>query len=291
MSTVATAAIGGARWGNDRRRRLAFQPLQGFALAVHSELSTGRPPLPPSLAPGRTPPAGILVSDFDGTMTRHDFYQLARARWWDNREPDPWNDYLARRITHFEALNRFFARVRTDEASLRTFVEGMELDPGLANALPRLRAAGWDIVVASAGCEWYIRHLLGPLLHQLTLHGNPGRFDPDRGLEMILPTTSRFYSPETGIDKVAVVRAALDQCDRVAFAGDGPPDLPAALLVVPERRFARGWLATALAERNEVFQPFEHWAGLSERLLASTPAEPPTLPPHPGISGPPRPRS
>jgi hypothetical protein len=48
---------------------------------------------------------------------------------------------------------------------------------------------------------------------------------------------------------------ALNRSDRVAFAGDGRPDLKPALAVRPQSRFARGWLAEALSERSEKFHP------------------------------------
>jgi len=51
----------------------------------------------------------VLVSDFDGTMTRHDFYQLARARWWDEGDSDPGQEYLEGRMTPFRSSQRFFA--------------------------------------------------------------------------------------------------------------------------------------------------------------------------------------
>ncbi|MHC1762787.1 MAG: HAD-IB family phosphatase [Verrucomicrobiia bacterium] len=211
--------------------------------------------------------SSVLVTDFDGTMTRNDFYQLARARWWREGNPDPWLEYLDGQITHFDALNRFFARVRGDEASVRAFVREMELDPTLPEALEGIVTAGWRVVIASAGCEWYIRQLLADIKVPFEIHANPGRYVPAEGLQMIPPLESPFYSCQTGIDKVAIVRHALANNSRVAFAGDGPPDLPAAKLVPPERRFARSWLAEALAKEGEAFQPFTTWTGLANRLV------------------------
>ena len=212
----------------------------------------------------------VLVSDFDGTMTRLDFYQRARARWWDLAQGDPWEDYLAGRLTHFEALNRFFARVRGSEAELRQFIDGMELDPAVPEALERLVRAGWRIVIASAGCEWYIRHLLRQVRVPVALYANPGRYDPERGLEMTLPESSPFFIRSTGIDKVAVTRAAMAGGALTAFAGDGPPDLPAARLVPARLRFARGYLAQALDKAGEGYHPLENWAGLADTLLRET---------------------
>ncbi len=84
---------------------------------------------------------------------------------------------------------------------------------------------------------------------------------------MTLPTDSPYFSPHTGIDKEAVVRHAVEDGRCVAFAGDGQPDLPAAMLVPPPRRFARGWLADYLNAEGIPFQPFSRWAEISKRLL------------------------
>jgi 2-hydroxy-3-keto-5-methylthiopentenyl-1-phosphate phosphatase len=84
---------------------------------------------------------------------------------------------------------------------------------------------------------------------------------------MSLPANSRFFSRETGIDKVDIVKAALASAPIVAFAGDGRPDLAPALLVPPHLRFARGWLADALSVRGESFRPFERWSQIADVLL------------------------
>ena len=86
---------------------------------------------------------------------------------------------------------------------------------------------------------------------------------------MLRPTGSRFYSEQTGIDKVAIVRDAVSRDSRAAFAGDGPPDLPAARLVKSASLFARGWLAGALSDAGERFHPLTTWAQLADQLLSS----------------------
>lgn len=207
-----------------------------------------------------------LVSDFDGTLTRYDFFDLVRQRWPFPPEDDPWERYVAGKITHFEALAEIFLRIRTTETSLLDLVRSMELEPRLADSVQALRECDWELVIASAGCDWYINYLLRQAGVSVVLHANPGKFDPEGGLQMALPYDSRFFSPTTGINKVAIVRDALARSPSVAFAGDGRPDLESALLVSPERRFARGWLAEALRERGEGFHPFERWSQIADQL-------------------------
>ena len=153
-------------------------------------------------------------------------------------------------MTHFEALQAIFASIRADRETVNAVVDRMELDPELSSALARLRRSGWDVVVMSAGCEWYIRILLGKAGVDLPVFSNPGRFEEGRGLLMELPRGSPFFSPTLGIDKAAVVRHGIAEGRRVAFAGDGFPDLDPARLVPASLRFARGDLARVLERRG-----------------------------------------
>lgn len=210
----------------------------------------------------------ILVSDFDGTLTRFDFFDLVRQRWPIPPERDPWNRYLAGEITHFQALADIFAGIQASDAELDELTERMELDPDLAEAMERLVQKGWEIVVASAGCDWYIRRLLERAGVNVTVHANPGRLIDGR-LMMSRPEGSPFWSESTGVDKIAVVQEALQRSDSVAFAGDGRPDLEPALLVNPTRRFARGWLAEALEERGQKFQSFDRWSDIVPQLTSA----------------------
>jgi len=211
-------------------------------------------------------PAGILVSDFDGTMTRRDFYDLVRERWPLPPEDDPWERYVAGRCTHFEALAEIFGRIRADAATIDTLLQQMELDPKLPSAVAALKAAGWRVIVASAGCAWYINRLLSKAGVELEVHANPGEFSPEHGLHMQLPTTSRYFNRQTGIDKAAIVKEAQQQAELVAFCGYGRPDLAPALSVPGTRRFARGWLAGELSARKEPFLRFESWSEIENQL-------------------------
>jgi 2,3-diketo-5-methylthio-1-phosphopentane phosphatase len=208
----------------------------------------------------------ILVSDFDRTMTRHDFYQLVAERLLPPGTPDYWSEYRAGRMTHFEALNAYFAAAVPGEAALHELARAMGLDPQLHDGVQRLRSSGWALVVASAGCAWYISRLLQESGVAIEVHANPGEVVNGR-LVMELPRSSPVFSPTTGIDKAGVVRRALATHDVVAFAGDGPPDLEPALLVRPELRFATGHLADELGRLGEGFHRFEQWSEVARMLV------------------------
>lgn len=215
-------------------------------------------------------PRRIFVSDFDGTMTDVDFFELARQHLVPPDAPDYWQQYLAGQLTLFEVLSSIFASIRTDEETMLRTMRLAKLDARLREGIERLRGVGWEIEVASAGCAWYIERLLGEQGVTLTIHANPGRFEPERGLMMSRATDSPFYSEAAGINKAAIVRHAQRRADDVAFAGDSLPDLQAALLVPPERRFARAALAAELREQQLPFREYETWYDIAERLVAET---------------------
>ena len=213
-------------------------------------------------------PHAVLVSDFDGTMTADDFYKLTAARLLPPDALTPWQDYRAGRITHFTALQTIFSRIRATEQQLLDLIVDMRPDPQLATSIAQLRAAGWEVVVASAGCDWYIDRLLAQAGITVEIHANPCTHAPDGSLNMQPPTASPFYCNATGVDKAAIVRFQQDRADTVAFAGDGFADLEAALLANPALRFAKADLASALTAKGEAFCPFATWSDVAQQLLA-----------------------
>jgi 2,3-diketo-5-methylthio-1-phosphopentane phosphatase len=208
-----------------------------------------------------------LVTDFDGTLTEQDFYELVRSQVLPKDVPDYWKDYFAGSTTHFEALAAYFAAIRSDEDTLLRLADSMGLDEGLSESVALLERHGWGVTVASAGCRWYIDYLLKQAGVILEVYSNPGEFRGDEGLIMKRDRSSPFYSESVGVDKAAIVRDALARFDCVAYAGDGKPDLESALLVEPRYRFARGWLARHLEKEGIAFRGFGRWSEVAGMLV------------------------
>src|SRR5262245_56500481 len=128
------------------------------------------------MADGETQRA-LLVTDFDGTLTRRDFFQLVVEAFAPEALHEYWDGYKQGRYTHFEALAGIFTSIRASEDEVLAVVRRAELEPELKPWLERLDAAGWDVVVTSAGCLWYVRHLLRWAGVEMEVHANPGRFE------------------------------------------------------------------------------------------------------------------
>jgi 2,3-diketo-5-methylthio-1-phosphopentane phosphatase len=211
----------------------------------------------------------ILVSDFDGTITLNDFYRLILEQLLPPDAPDFWTMYVEGRISHFEALRRTYLAAPGGEPAIRALLRQMQPDPELKAHVEALRSAGWEVRIASAGCSWYIQEVLHEAGVDLEVLANPGKVEGGR-LRMELPQNSPFFRIETGIDKIAVVRHALNQGGPVAYAGDGITDVEPARLVPPHLRFARGVMAESLRRLGEDFRPFRRWSEIAQALLAET---------------------
>jgi 2,3-diketo-5-methylthio-1-phosphopentane phosphatase len=210
----------------------------------------------------------MLVTDFDGTLTQRDFYQVYVERLMPPNAPDFWAEYRAGCMTHFDALKEIFAFVPAGEERFLGLASEMQIEPALADALTSLCNAGWDVVVVSAGCRWYIDRLLASAGVHLEVHANLGHVDEAGRLIMERPEGTPYPSLDIGIDKSAVVSTYIEKGWTVAFAGDGPPDFAPAMRVPPHLRFARGHLADALREQGESFRTFARWRDIAEALVA-----------------------
>ena len=209
----------------------------------------------------------ILVTDFDGTFTRRDFFDLVLERHPTPAGREGWRRFQAGELSHAEGIGAVFASLRTDAAGAEALVDALDPAPGTAAAVRRLQAAGWEVVIASAGCRWYIDRLLARLDLDVRVHASPGAFAPETGLVMTPDPDAPFFSAETGIDKPAVVRDALGRDPVVAYAGDSGTDRAAALLVPPRRRFLTGWLARRCGREGVPHAPVAAWPEIADRLL------------------------
>jgi 2,3-diketo-5-methylthio-1-phosphopentane phosphatase len=209
----------------------------------------------------------VFVTDFDGTMTAVDFFDVVLSHADLSIMPDYWGECVAGRLTHVEALNGIFQHAPRDLTILQSYLPQTHLEPDTPMVIEQLKRAGWDLVVVSAGSVWYIEQLLREVRHQIRLIANPGGFAAETGLTMTWPPVDvPWYSHHFGVDKAAVVRLLQETGATVAFAGDGRPDVAAARLVPAELRFAKGWLAETLESEGLPFRPFERWSEIVHLL-------------------------
>jgi 2,3-diketo-5-methylthio-1-phosphopentane phosphatase len=213
----------------------------------------------------------VLVTDFDGTMTRHDFFRCAIEQLLSPDDTEPWQRYEHGELSHFDALARIFARIRAPMEAIDRVLDSMELDERVATAVDTLHRQGWTVVVVSNGCKWYIDRLLNRIGVRLPVISNPGRYEPEQGLLMSLPEQSPFFRSDVGIAKEQVVQHYRRSGRTVAFAGDGRPDVDPALLVDSRHCFATGWLNERLDQMGHPHQRFQRWSEIAAELTEGEP--------------------
>jgi len=216
---------------------------------------------------GTTDIMPILITDFDGTFARRDFVDLILERHDPPGAREGWRRFVDGEVTLTEGLDAVFSTLRTDEAGADALVAALDPAPCTAVAARRLQAAGWEIVVASAGCGWYIERLLARLGLDIRVHASGGVFAPETGLLMRPDPTGPYFHARSGIDKEAVVRDALAREPVVAYAGDSLTDRAGAMLVPPSRRFVTGWLKQRFVREDVPHTAFDVWPEIADHLL------------------------
>jgi len=213
----------------------------------------------------------ILITDFDGTFARRDFFDLILERHDPPGARKQWRRFVTGELTLTEGLDAVFSALRTDDGGADALVTALDPAPGTAEAAKKLQAAGWEIVVASAGCGWYIDRLMTKLGLEIQVHASAGVFSPATGLVMHPDPQGPYFHPESGIDKAAVVRDALAKSPHVAYAGDSHTDRAGALLVPPSRRFVTGRLARQFVQEEVAHMAFAEWPEIAAHLLEADP--------------------
>ena len=194
----------------------------------------------------------VLVTDFDGTIIKKDFFYHIIDKYMSEEDIQPWNDYLAKKITHFDALNAIFQKLHLSLDELHKTILEIPVEDCFTELVDFCNDNSVDIYVVSAGADYYINYILETMgiKDSVKLIANESTYATEQGLNMTkLSGDSLFYSDNYGIDKEAVIKYLKTKYDLTIFAGDGNPDFKAARLA--DVVFARGTLKE-LCERNNV---------------------------------------
>jgi 2,3-diketo-5-methylthio-1-phosphopentane phosphatase len=201
-----------------------------------------------------------FVTDFDGTVTDDDFFVYVQHAFLDDAALAPWWQYRKGELSHFDALAQIYGTLRAPEAALRQLVDKVHVCPHVIPTFELLHNSNIPIYIASAGCDYYIRILLGAEIDKfgVTLITNPSGYTADGGLFMQRPPEdSPFYCHATGISKACIVNYLHEKGSRVIFAGDGPPDIEPARLA--DVVFARKHLLEACEACGIQTRPFNNY--------------------------------
>ncbi len=194
----------------------------------------------------------VLATDFDGTITKKDFFWHIIDKALAPEDTIPWQEYHEGKITHFEGLNRIFQRIHIPSEDLKKIILEIPLEECFIDTIKFCRKKNIDVYIISAGSDYYIKMILESMGIGNSVHviANSGTYSQESGLVMSKPPSdSPFYSENYGVAKAETIKYLKNKYKKVIFAGDGTPDFPAAEQA--DVVFARGALLN-LCQNNKV---------------------------------------
>lgn len=206
----------------------------------------------------------IFFSDFDGTMSKKDFYLRYAEGHLSTLDAKLVAEYRAGTLTSYDYLNEMLRNIGASEEEIRSHIDDLEMEEYIAETVSLVKERGGDFTVISAGSTLYIRPVLDRVgLKEVPLFANEGEFI-EGGMQMQFPKDDRFFCSFYGIKKAAVVESLKANYHKTIYAGDGSSDLEAAKLC--DIRFAKRSLAKRLDKENVSYHPFESYHDIFLKL-------------------------
>lgn len=209
----------------------------------------------------------VFISDFDGTITKKDFYVHVLEKYLGEEGAMKYKRWRRGEFKDVEFLGYVFQNIGQNEEQIYRDIIELEFDPYLKNFIDFVHENNGDFIILSAGSNYYIETLLKHYgIEDIKIYSNRGVYR-DKGIHFDIDPTYEFYCEKYGINKKKVVQHFKSKYKRVYYAGDSRPDYEASLLC--DLVFARGKLISLLEENNINFFPFANFSEIKDVLINS----------------------
>lgn len=205
----------------------------------------------------------VFLSDFDGTLSEKDFYQIVIDRYMGEEGRVLLREWKKDKYLDRNFLALIYRSMNRTEAEILEDILSIPLDETAIPFIERVRENGGEFVILSAGTSYYIERLLEARgMGDIQVYSNPGIYK-DGGIHMQPDKESPYYSEMYGIDKGKILLNYKKQYDKVFFAGDSRPDIAPSKLA--DVVFAKGSLQNMLRKEGigfvgvESFQDIENY--------------------------------
>ena len=203
----------------------------------------------------------VFISDFDGTITKKDFYWIIIEDYIGQRGIDFYKEWKKSKRIGVEFLNKVFTWHTFTEEEREEALNKVEIDKKLPEVIEEVKKQGGDFVILSAGFRYYIDYVLQKEgIEDIPVYTNEGSFK-NNTLVMEPDEDSPYYSELYGIDKEKVAKEHHNKYKKIYFAGDSQPDFKAALYA--DVIFAKDELAKLL---DEAEHPYIKYSNFGEIL-------------------------
>ncbi|SER75323.1 MtnX-like HAD-IB family phosphatase [Salisediminibacterium halotolerans] len=204
-----------------------------------------------------------FVSDFDGTISKKDFYWIVIESYYPEGE-ELYKQWKNGEMKDIEFLSTVFQATELSVEELNALIHKIPLDEGVFPFIDAVKQAGGDFIILSAGTDYYIHELIRYYdLPTIPVFSNRGSYE-NGGIQIYLDHSDPFYSERYGIDKKTVIEALQKDYEFVFYYGDSEPDSHPARSA--DRMFAKDKLVSILDEQNVGYEQAETFADVHERL-------------------------
>jgi 2,3-diketo-5-methylthio-1-phosphopentane phosphatase len=195
-----------------------------------------------------------FVSDFDGTISKQDFYIVMMDKYFpEGREL--FKKWRAGELKDIDFLATVFKSINQEEEILIEDILAIPIDEYVPNFIKKVQKAGADFYILSAGTNYYIEHILKKYgVENVKVFSNRGAFR-DRNVHMDIDPNEWHFSERYGIDKAKVIQKLKEEYEVVYFCGDSEPDSHPARYA--DFTFAKNGLQDMLREQKVPFIPVD----------------------------------
>lgn len=206
----------------------------------------------------------VFVSDFDGTLTKKDFYQMMIDDYLGDAGQTLYKEWRQGLHLDKDFLGKIYSTINREEDEILKDILRIEWDESAHEFIQKVRKCGGEFIILSAGTSYYIERLLKEKgLSDVKVYSNPGIYK-DKGIHLQIDKNSLYYSERYGIDKAKVVEDLKKQYTHVYYAGDSAPDiLPCK---IADMAFAKGSLQEMLRAENIDFIPIKSFKDVATIL-------------------------
>ncbi|WP_421378416.1 MtnX-like HAD-IB family phosphatase [Bacillus salacetis] len=206
-----------------------------------------------------------FVSDFDGTISEQDFYDLVIENHY-NEGKDLYKQWKNGDMKDIDFLREVFRNINDKEENVINEIRDLPIDEYAMSFIENVQANGGDFFILSAGTDYYINHLLDHYkIENVKVYSNEGYYK-DQGVHLNLDKSHPHYHERYGIDKSKVIQDLHKEYETVHFIGDSEPDTHPAEHA--DLVFAKKALQKMLSERNIDFIAVDTFKDVERYLTA-----------------------
>lgn len=209
----------------------------------------------------------IIVSDFDGTITKKDTLSKFLEDYADPRWLDIENDWIDGKFGSQECLVKQFALVpNLSPALVDEFLNTIEIDEGFIPFCNKAREKGIPVVVLSDGLDYFINKILEKYgLDYINVITNHAYFNEYDKFIIEFPNDSSKCSNHAGTCKCKVVKNLKKLYKKVYYVGDGTSDF--CVSKEPNVVFAKSSLAQHCRKNNIDYIEYSTYKDIMEEIF------------------------